>query len=373
MEPLKYFETMAQSIPNAEVMSWKENGGSIIGLQCSGIPEEIIHAAGILPMRVRASNLPNTKNADAHLHRINCSYTRSVLEALMTSQLDFLDGFAATNTCDHHLRLVSEIEDKSNFKFFHYFLMHHTLNRGGKEWLLQEMKKLVEHIEEVFSTSISEDKLRETIFVYNHTRRLMNRLNELRKKDPPLLSGSEYLNIALTGMSIPREIFNHKLEALLPELEKRDLPNHHFPRLLIIGGACDSPDFIDFIESRGSTVVADGLCFGLRHYMGLMDEKAEDPLEAIADRYLTRFPCPAMIDGLEQSYEILKTIIDESKVQGIVSARLKFCDHFAGGRKLLADRLRQDQSIPVIELEREYNTTKSGQLSTRMQAFLELL
>ena len=373
METLKYFETMAQSLSNAEVMSWKNTGGLIIGLQCSGIPEEIIHAAGILPMRVRAPGLQNTKNADAHLHRINCSYTRSILEALMSGQLNFLDGFVAANTCDHHLRLVSEIEDKSPYQFFHYFRMNHTLGPGGKEWLLQEIIKLVEHIEEVFSISISKDKLREAIAVYNHTRRLVNQLNDLRKKDPPLLTGREFMNIVLTGMSIPREIFNQKLEALLPELEKREMPNHHSPRLLVIGGACDSPDFIDFIESRGAHIVADGLCFGQRQYMGLMDEKVDDPLESIADWYLTRLPCPAMIDGLEQSYTILKTIIDESKAQGIVSARLKFCDHFAGGRKLLADRLRQDQGIPVIELEREYNTTKSGQLSTRIQAFLELL
>ena len=373
MEPLKYFETMAQSLSNAEVMSWKENGGAILGLQCSGIPEEIIHAAGILPMRVRASNLPNTKNADAHLHRINCSYTRSILEALLTGQLDFLDGLVTSNTCDHHLRLVSEIEDKSPLKFFHYFRMNHTLGPGGKEWLLQEMKKLAEQLERAFNVSISEDNLRETISIYNKTRSLMNRINDLRKKDPPLLTGMEFMNIVLTGMSVPREIFNQKLEALLPELEKRAMSDDRLPRLLIIGGACDSPDFIDFIESRGAHIVADGLCFGLRHYMGSMDEKAEDPMAAIADRYLSRLPCPAMIDGLEQSYGILKTIIDDSKVQGIVSARLKFCDHFAGGRKLLADRLRQDQSVPVIELEREYNTTKSGQLSTRIQAFLELL
>jgi len=373
MEHLKYFETMAQSLSNAEVLSWKENGGPIIGLQCSGIPEEIIHAAGILPMRVRASNLPNTKNADAHLHRINCSYTRSVLEALLTGQLDFLDGLVTANTCDHHFRLVSEIEDKSPLKFFHYFRMNHTLGPGGKEWLLQEMNKLAEQLEGAFNVSISEDNLRETISIYNQTRGLMNRINDLRKKEPPLLTGMEFMNIVLTGMSIPRKMFNQKLEALLPELEKRERSDHLLPRLLMIGGACDSPDFIDFIESRGAHIVADGLCFGLRHYMGLIDEKAENPLEAIADRYLTLLPCPAMIDGLEHSYEILKTIIEESKVQGIVSARLKFCDHFAGGRKLLADRLRQDQSIPVIELEREYNTTKSGQLSTRIQAFLELL
>lgn len=373
MEQLMYFESLAQSPPNPEVLSWKAKGGGTIGLLCSGIPEELIHAAGLLPMRIRAPGLPNTKNADAHLHRINCSYTRSVLESLLTGQLDYLDGLVTANACDHHLRLASEIEDKSPLKFFHYFRVNHTLGPGGKEWLLQEMKKLAEQLERVFNVSISEDRLRETISTYNRTRRLMNRLNDLRGKDPPALSGREFMNIALTGMTIPRETFNQRLEALLPELEKRDLPDHQVPRLLIVGGACDSPEFVEFIESRGAAVVADGLCFGLRHYGGLISETAEDPWEAIAERYISRLPCPAVLDGTEQSYRILKTVIDQKGVQGVVSARLKFCDHFAGGRKLLADRLRQDISIPVIELEREYNTVKSGQLSTRLQAFLEML
>jgi benzoyl-CoA reductase/2-hydroxyglutaryl-CoA dehydratase subunit BcrC/BadD/HgdB len=201
----------------------------------------------------------------------------------------------------------------------------------------------------------------------------MGRLNDLRKNNPPPLSGSEYMQIALTGMLVPREIFNEKLEALLPELENRRVAGNHLPRLLIIGGACDSSEFIDFIESKGANVVADAMCFGLRHYMGLIEENAKDPITAIADRYLTRIPCPGVIDGFDQSYAVIKQIIDDSHIKGIVFARLKFCDHFAGTRKLLVDALRQDKSIPVVELEREYNTTKSGQLSTRIQAFLELL
>lgn len=373
MDGLEYCKAMASSLFNTEVNAWKENGGRIIGVQCSSIPEEIIHAAGILPIRVRAPGLANTKNADAHLHRINCSYTRSVLEYLLLGELNFLDGFVATNTCDHHLRLVNEVEDKSNFSFFHYFQMAHTLSHGAKEWLIQEMTHLRLHLQNALGARISEQDLWSTISTYNKTRRLMGRLNDLRKNNPPPLTGSEYMQIALTGMLIPRERFNEKLEALLPELENRRMAGDHLPRLLLIGGACDSFEFIDFIESKGANVVADAMCFGLRHYMGLIDENAKDPIAAIADRYLERIPCPGVIDGFDQSYAIIKRIIDETDINGVVFARLKFCDHFAGARKLLVDQLRRDKSIPVIELEREYNTTKSGQLSTRIQAFLELL
>jgi benzoyl-CoA reductase subunit C len=373
MESLEYFKTTAQKLYNPDARSWKENGGRIIGTQCSGIPEEIIHAAGIMPMRVRAPGLPDTKNADAHLHRINCSYTRSVLESLILGELDFLDGFIATNTCDHHLRLVDEVEDKSDFPFFHYFQMPHTISEGAKEWLIQEMKNVIAGMEKTLGVTVSENDLRRTISVYNQTRQLMARLNELRKNTPPPLTGTEYMHIALTGMSIPRETFNRKLESLLTELETRRVSENNLPRLMIVGGACDAPEFIEFIESKGACIVADGLCFGLRHYMGTIDEKATDPIEAIADRYMARIPCPSFIDGFDRTYAVLKEIIDDLDVQGVVSARLKFCDHFAGARKLLTDQLRQDKSVPVVELEREYNTIKSGQLSTRIQAFLELL
>jgi benzoyl-CoA reductase subunit C len=373
MNDFSYYKTVSQKLFNPEIQGWKENGGRIIGTQCSGIPEEIIHAGGMLPIRIRANGVKSTQNADAHLHRINCSYTRSVLESLMCGELNLLDGYIAANTCDHHLRLANELEEKSDFSFFHYFQMPHTLSRGAKEWYLLEIKKLIVHLEKSFDIKISEDALRNTISTYNRTRHLMARLNNLRKQSPPPLSGSEYMHIVLTGMSIPRELFNTKLEKLLPELEIRRPSGNHRPRLMIIGGACDSPEFIEFIESKGATLVADALCFGLGHYMGIIDEKMKDPMEAIADRYLARIPCPGVIDGFDQSYAMIKRIIDETDINGIVFARLKFCDHFAGARKLLADQLRLDQSIPIIELEREYNTTKSGQLSTRIQAFLELL
>jgi hypothetical protein len=63
-----------------------------------------------------------TTKADAQLHRMNWSYTRSVLETLMRGDLSFLDGLISTNTCDHMLRLAGELEDKAEFPV-HYFSM----------------------------------------------------------------------------------------------------------------------------------------------------------------------------------------------------------------------------------------------------------
>ncbi len=371
MEALKYFEEMSTGLNNSEIKQWKKNGKKVIGTLCSNIPEEVLHAAGLLPLRVRAPNLKETSNADTHLHRINCSYTRSILELLITGGLDFLDGLIVTNTCDHHLRLAGELMDKSRLPV-HYFQMYHTYTEGAKEWHVLELKRMIDYIKENFGIDISEADLNNSIDVYNRTRRLMTQVNESRKNDPPSLTGTEYMKIVLSGMSTPREQFNDNLEMLLQGLDGRKPAESGRPRLLVVGGACDSYEFINFIESKGAYVVADGLCFGLRQYQGLID-RSKDPFNAIADRYFKRAPCPSVMDGFDYSYKILNDIINDLGIQGIIGARLKFCDHWAGACKMLRDAFKENNRIPLLELEREYSTTGSGQISTRLQAFFEML
>ena len=371
MKELQFFGEVTSELENREIREWKRAGNRVVGTVCSSIPEEVLHAGGLLPLRLRAPGLQDTSSADARLHRINCSYTRSVLEILMRGDLSFLDGLISTNTCDHMLRLAGELADKAGFPV-HYFSMYHTLGASSREWLILEMERLIRYIEESFSTTVSEDDLRRSVSVYNRTRRLMAQLDELRKKDPPPVSGAEYLRIVLAGMSIPRQEFNDRLETLLPLLQDRSSGQAGQPRLMIVGGACDMPEFIGFIEDKGAAIVTDGLCFGGRHYRGQIDENAESLLPAIADRYVDRVACPAIMDGFDHSYGILKQVIRDWGVEGVICARLKFCDHWGGQQKLLAEQLRRD-GVPLLGLEREYDTAGSGQIATRVQAFLEML
>ncbi len=372
MEGLEYFKQTAARLNNAEMEQWKSDGGRVIGTVCSNIPEEVVHAAGMLPLRLRAPGLEDTSTADSCMHPINCSYTKSVLELVLIDEIGFLDGIITTNTCDHMLRLAGEIKDKADLPLVHYFSMYHTLGEPAKEWFVSEMQKLIDEIEKAFGVKVSDDDLRCSIAVYNRTRRLMARLDDLRKNNPPAITGAEHLQIVLTAMSTPREAFNDRLEALLPDLEERRSGEAGRPRLMVVGGACDSPEFIDFIEDKGACVVADGLCFGMRHYKGLIDEDAKDPLRALAERYVGRAACPSIMNGFDHSLAGLKEIAEGWNIDGIVCARLKFCDHWGGQRKMLSDALRDD-GPPLLDLEREYATTGSGQISTRVQAFLEMI
>lgn len=372
MVSLSYFKDMAAEFRNPEIQKWKNDGKKVVGTLCSNIPEELLHAAGLLPVRVRAPAVQDTSRADAFLHEINCSYSRSVLESFMAGHLDFMDGLIVTNTCDHHLRLAGELKAKAD-RPVHYFQMYHSRTRGAKKWFINEIKQMMAHIQKAYGIEISDEALGRSIETYNHTRRLMTELNELRKASVPALSGADYMKIVLTGMSMPRERFNDKLEALVKKLPSHTSEAPQRPRLMIMGGACDRYEFIQNIEDSGAWVVADDLCFGLRHYQGLIDKDTADPLAAMADRYFNRPACPSVMDGFDHAYDILQKLIKERDVHGVIGARLKYCDHWAGACKMMRERLREDLGIPFIEIEREYSTTHSGQISTRLQAFFEML
>ncbi len=372
MDALKYFADIARAQMNPEIQAWKKNGGLVIGTTCSNIPEEVLFAAGALPLRLRAPGLQDTSNADSRLHRINCSYVRSVLELALRGELDFLDGLVTTNSCDHMLRLSGELQEKPGLPFVHYFSMYHSLGKSAQEWFVNETRQMLHALNQQFSRPVTERELGQAITTYNKSRRLMQRINELRRSDPPPLTGAEYMSIVLTGMSIPRELFNEKLEALIPALEQRQAVPAKLPRLMLMGGACDLPDFVDFIERKGAVVVADSLCFGSRHYEGVIEEDDADAIQAIARRYTARIACPSIMNGFEHNIELYRKAVKDYRVNGLVCARLKFCDHWAGARKMIGDDFRTE-NLPLLDLEREYATSGSGQISTRVQAFLEML
>ncbi|MBN1364195.1 MAG: 2-hydroxyacyl-CoA dehydratase [Syntrophaceae bacterium] len=372
MDKFRIFSELSGKMSNDNVLKWKNEGKPVMGLTCSNIPEEVVHSAGFLPIRIRANSVEDTSYGDANLHRISCSYVRSALEILFSDNRNFFDGIIATNTCDHHLNLADFLHHKAEFPL-HYFQMHHTNTEGGRDLFINEMKGLIRFLKDRYSISIEDSDIRASIITYNKTRALMNRLNEFRKKNPPLLSGTEFMKVVLAGMTIRKEEFNVYLEYLISELSQAESGSDKLPRLMIFGAACDSPEFITFIENRGFSVAADNLCFGSRHYHGNIDENSDDLLSAIAERYFQTISCASVMNDFDRNYDMIINVIEEMNIQGIIVARLKFCDHFAGFSKMLKDAMSEKKGIPVLDLEREYSTTGSGQISTRLQAFHELI
>jgi len=73
---LQQFQEATETIVNPELKKWLDQGGKVMGYFCSYGPEEIITAAGMVPIRMRAIGSTGTEMADTYMSNINCSFCR---------------------------------------------------------------------------------------------------------------------------------------------------------------------------------------------------------------------------------------------------------------------------------------------------------
>ena len=368
-------EKLSQALPlaNPWIESWKNEGKKVLGYFCTYIPEEIIYAANILPVRVRARTCGagDTPMGDAYMTPTSCSYTRCCLELANRHQYDFLDGIVSCNSCDQIRRLYDNIRYKAPFPYHYIMGVPGCVSETTHEWFGHELTKFKENLEETFEVTISDDNLKNAIQVYNKSRILLKELYELRKRENPPITGTDVLNIISAGVSMPREQFNDFLTQELEELKHKEGISDYRARIMIVGSMLDDPEYMKVIEDLGGLVVTDSQCLGTRYFWDLIDENKK-PIDAIGERYLSKISCPRMTGKYPEREEYMMKLIKEFNVDGIIFQRMKFCILWWAEIFLLRKKLKEE-GIPFLELEREYILSGAGAMKTRVQTFMEIL
>ena len=355
---------------NADVSSWISEGKKVIGWLCTYIPEEIIYAAGILPLRVMGSDEAKLGESEAYLYSNTCSYARCCFELGLNGNYSFLSGLVAGTTCDHIRRLYEVWQEYLDIPFTCLLSIPHKITDKSCRFFKLEVCKFKEKLENFIGSEITEQSLNQAVITYNKTRILLKRLYDLRKSESPMISGAEIQDVLTAGPRIPRDKYNTLLNMLLEEINNRDECYKGKVRLMLSGAVLDTSNFIMEIENQGGLVVVDELCTGSSYFWDLVDTR-QKPLDALAKRYLQRAPCARMRPSSAR-YEHITKLAEDYHVDGVISLKIKFCDLYGYDSLLFKKRLERN-GIPVLELEREYKDCGSGQMRTRVQAFIEML
>ena len=374
MTALEELTRPATTLTNPHIRRWKEKGGKVIGYHGCYVPEEVIHAAGMLPYRMRATGSTSSEFGDLYASSTTCTYCRHCLDQAMRGEYKFLDGLVTFHGCDHLGRTFDAWrygKVATPYSPFYLRLLDIPFKIESVEWMRVQMDRFKQSLEEHFHVTITDEALRQSIKTYNEQRRLLRSLYELRKKEAPPITGAEALGIAIASTSMPVEEFNQLLKQLLHEVGERDGFSDYSARLLLVGGTLENPAYIRLIEELGGLVVTDALCVGLRHFWDLVDEDSE-PLAALARRYLERsISCPRMVD-YQARLKFVSDLAKEFKVDGIIIQRMKMCDNWGCDSALIRRQARKEGMACLI-LEREYLLSGVGQMRTRVQAFLETI
>jgi len=372
MTALEELTSLAGDLVNPAVQDWKQQGKKVVGFMCTYVPEEILYAADILPIRLRAPNCVETTSADVYMSHLNCTFIRSCLEFTIEGKYQFLDGLVFTNSCDHVRRMYDILREikPTDFPFLYLISVPHKVDDELIAWHRDELARLKESIEKTFGVKITDASLRNAIDVYNETRSLLRELYNLRKGKNPQLTGAETLSVIVAGFSLPKSTYNELLKQLLDELGEREGISGYRARLMIAGsGGCDNPAYLQVMEDLGGLIVTDSLCFGSRYFWEPV-EVGDDPLLSLAKAYLNRPSCPRMVGNVGERSDYIKQMVNDFDVDGVVFQRIRYCDLW-GGQLLHLEKEMKESSIPMLSIDREYSLGAVGQLRTRIQAFLE--
>ncbi|MFQ6037108.1 MAG: benzoyl-CoA reductase, bzd-type, subunit N [Candidatus Aminicenantales bacterium] len=356
---------------HAYARKWKEKtGGKVVGTFCTYVPEEILIAADILPVRILGSHEPQDVT-EPHIFGMFCPFCRDCLAQGLKGRYDYLDGIVIAQSCLHIRQAFTSWRIHIPTEFTYYLPMPQNVQSPrAVPYLKGELEAFKEAIKAWTGRTLSDEDLSRGLSVMNTSRRLTRQLYELRKQPAPPVTGLEAMYAVVSSQMVDKRDYNPALEKVLEKLPERQVEDGSRVRLMILGSEDDDTEFISMVESLGAVFVVDDHCTGSRYFWNEASPSA-DPLQAIAERYVRRVPCPSK-DWPERTREehILRLARDWD-VQGAVVIQQKFCDPHELDIPAIMNSLKK-AGVPSQFLEFDV-TVPVGQFKTRVEAFLEML
>ncbi|MHA2298388.1 MAG: benzoyl-CoA reductase, bzd-type, subunit N [Candidatus Hodarchaeales archaeon] len=353
---------------------WKERtGGKVLGYFCTYVPEEILYAANILPVRVLGSHEPQDVT-EPHIFAMFCPFCRDCLAQGLKGRFDYLNGIMIAQSCLHVRQTYTSWEKHvptiDNFAYY-LNMPHKVQSPRALPFLKAELEMFKDAVEKWTGKKITDSDLERATETYNENRRLLKQVYELRKAENPPLTGEEAMLISLASQMVDKTEINEALHKLLDELPKRETGRDVGTRLMIVGSEDDDIEFINMVESVGGTFVIDDHCTGSRYFWNEVEKGSNDLLEAIADRYIKRPPCPTKDWEERRRVPHVMNLARDYGVEGAILVQQKFCDPHELDIPMMRENFEKND-IPTLFLEFDV-TVPIGQFRTRVEAFLEMI
>lgn len=362
-----------------KIMEMKRTAGKhVVGVFCSYTPVELITAAGAIYVGLCGSSEEGISVAEQHLPKNLCPLIKSSYGLALSDACPyfyFSDMILAETTCDGKKKMY---ELMGRLKPTHVMLLPHNVScEMAEELWVSEIYRAKEALERFFDTTITEDALRDTIHQKNLERQAMVHLYEIGKLNPCPISGYELSTIIdNTSFMFTSEqkiaAMEERISDLIDEYEKHYRGKTSPPRILITGCPFDGvrDKIIKELEEQGANVVAFENCSGPRTQRDLVDESI-DPYRALAKRYLG-IGCSVMSPN-PRRYEAIDEMIQEYQIDGVVEIVLNCCHTYAVESYSVKEMVQKKHNLPFLSLTTDFSTAYSGQLVTRIGAFLETL
>jgi benzoyl-CoA reductase/2-hydroxyglutaryl-CoA dehydratase subunit BcrC/BadD/HgdB len=373
------FETMQKHYQQRDlaVKEWKERGGKVVGYFCNSVPEEMLLAAGLFPLRISGDPWGGTELADKYTEPSYQPDVRSMFNMLLSGRYDFLDFLIIPNSRDailglyYHMGRVQQLDPALKLPEVYLFDIPRTRFWLSGLYMRDRVRELKRKLEEWSEKKISNESLSRAIAIGNENKMLLKKVAALRATEPPRISGVEALQIIGSSMFMLKEEHNKLLRQFLEGAG--ELPAKDGVRLFVEGSPIDNLQFYELVESSNTTIVGEDNCWGNRYSDDPIDLSL-DPLEAIAERYHLKSPCFRMHLMDERVKYCLRSAV-EAKAQGVLFFFLEW-DNAPAWEYPDQKKALEEKGISTICFEMQnylLSDTDKKQIKTSIERFIEAI
>lgn len=361
----------------------KEEGKKVIAfLAHDNIPEELIDAAGFFPLQLIFAGNDELMNASQdYLPPSTCSFAQTCigLFSLKPSShkfLDLIDYFIVSNHCVLNICAAEIISKYFKIPRLDFYLSY-TQNENAIKYYRLEFLDFKKQLEKIKGSEIKEEEIFQSILKYNKFKIKLSEINKLR------LSGKDKLIIFHKAILFGPD-FLPELESILKNYNEKSLNSINNKKDLILTGCSIfiNDDLIDIIEESGGNIIYYDTWIGNIYFSQTFRDETLNKNNNPIDLFISRFHENKYGDHsvpyyLENKITYLEKIVQDCKLKtgkklAIINHIIKFCDHVSIMSAFLKNKL-QEKGIQVLNLERDYSKANKGQLSTRVEAFLEII
>ncbi len=380
LEGMKYFYDLARGLYTArarELRAARESGKKIVGVFCNFVPEELVLAAGAIPVRLCSGCQEPIATAEEVLPRNFCPLLKSSLGMLLggSPHFELADVLITPTTCDGKKKIAEVFAEHKPTWVLE--VPHTTATQQARRLWLEELGNLRQNLEEFTGNRITRKGLRAAIELTNRRRALIRRLYEARKREVVPIWGRDALLATNMWYHDEPGRWADRMESLCREIENltQGVRDKSAPRVLLTGSPVILPTWKipRLIEESGAVLVADDICTGAKVVwdpVRVSDWSIGDMMLGLADRYLMN-SCACFTPNRARIDRLLG-FVQDFRAWGVLNHVLMGCYTYSiEGRHI--EKALMEKGTPMLTIETDYSTEDVEQIRTRIEAFIEMM
>ena len=373
---LKEFQEIAYS-PKKQLAAFKAEGKKVIGVLPYYAPEELVYAAGMVPMGIWGSNKKTISRAKEYCATFYCTIAQLALEMLLDGTMDELDGLITPTICDT-LRPMSQNFRVSIGQKIPTIFLAHPQNRfasWGIQFCVDQYNNVKKDLEKIAGHEITDEAIQNAIKVYNASRAARREFVKLASEHCDVVTPTLRSAVLKASFFMLKDAYTEKLQALNAELAALPVCDWKGVKIVTSGIICDNPALLQIFEENNIAIAADDVAHETRSFRTDAPENEADPVRALALQFTAMDYDLLLFDPKSNENrrgEFVANLVKESGAQGLVLFMQQFCDPEEMEYPYLKKAL-DAAGVPHIKLGVDQQMRDFGQARTAIQAFADVV